>query len=220
MLLESRRTMDPHPEPAVEPIRAFIDDPPVVFRRAAMWTLLCSVSAVPSFIVARRDYSRPAMVTGIAFFVVLYTVATSTQFLDRFSRRPFVRRTFHIGYGVRLTCSVLFPLGMMIDLFPGFLSVSITEGLYGSDRSFVPTLVTTLIHGSFLNIILGIFMLVVYGLQRAFLKPPPRNDGRCEQCGYDLRASYEFGRCPECGTPCTRPAVQGPERATVDSRGA
>jgi hypothetical protein len=51
----------------------------------------------------------------------------------------------------------------------------------------------------------------VYALQRVFLKPPVLEQGKCERCGYDLRASYEFGRCPECGTPCTKPEEgQGP----------
>ena len=47
-------------------------------------------------------------------------------------------------------------------------------------------------------------MLIVYGLQRA-LRRVPVSDGRCKQCGYDLRASYEFGRCPECGMPGAKP---------------
>jgi hypothetical protein len=198
---------DPHFEGAMSGSPAFINDPLVICRRAALWILICVVSAVPSFILAARTYSRPAMVTGVAVFVVLYTAVTSTRFVDRLSHRPFVRRTFYIGYGVRLALSVFFPLGMLIDLFLGFVSVSITESFFRDDYSFVPTLVTTLIHGAFLNIILGIFMLLVYGFQRAFMKPPPLNDGRCEKCGYDLRASYEFGRCPECGTPCVRRLV-------------
>jgi len=27
------------------------------------------------------------------------------------------------------------------------------------------------------------------------------SDRHCSRCGYDLRASIEFGRCPECGLP-------------------
>lgn len=36
----------------------------------------------------------------------------------------------------------------------------------------------------------------------AFLKLPRvwETPGLCHRCGYDLRASLEFGRCPECGT--------------------
>ncbi len=32
--------------------------------------------------------------------------------------------------------------------------------------------------------------------------PPPQADpDRCRSCGYDVRASHQFGRCPECGAP-------------------
>lgn len=38
--------------------------------------------------------------------------------------------------------------------------------------------------------------------------------GRCDQCGYDLRGSVEFGRCPECGTPILRPDAVPPIRTS------
>ena len=31
----------------------------------------------------------------------------------------------------------------------------------------------------------------------------------CKRCGYDLRASVAFGRCPECGTTIVRSYTQG-----------
>jgi len=197
---------DPGAELDVGAGLSFVDDPLVIFRRAGLWTLLCSISAAPSFLWALGEYSRPAMATGVAVFILFYTVATSTQSFHRFSRRPFIRRTLYIGYGLRVACSIVFPLGMILDLFPGLLSVFIVQqGLFLHGRSFVPTLVTTLIQGAFVNVVLGLFMLIVYGFQRLFLAPPPRDTGHCEQCGYDLRASFEFGRCPECGTRCRKP---------------
>jgi hypothetical protein len=29
--------------------------------------------------------------------------------------------------------------------------------------------------------------------------------GLCRRCGYDIRASFEMGRCPECGRPFAEP---------------
>ena len=43
------------------------------------------------------------------------------------------------------------------------------------------------------NTVLGTFVVVrLFGRRR--------QPGRCIHCGYDISASLEFGRCPECGT--------------------
>src|SRR5262245_23628023 len=88
----------------------YVGDGPLdgLARRAALWTVLCSVSAAPSFFWASGRYDVTAMVAGVALFIVLYTLATSTVRFLEFRNRPFVRRTLYVGYITRLSLSVLF----------------------------------------------------------------------------------------------------------------
>src|SRR5215204_779137 len=128
---------------------------------------------MPSFIWAAEGFDRGAMVVGVALFVTLYTVFTCTAGFERFHRRPFVRRTLYIGYGVRLGMSVAFPVGMAADLIPGLLSIGLVENVLGvRDKTFVGTLAVTIVQGTILNCIIAAMMGVVYGFQRKFCRPP------------------------------------------------
>ena len=42
--------------------------------------------------------------------------------------------------------------------------------------------------------------------------------GLCSGCGYDLRASREFGRCPECGRETVGPSGASPSQGTEPGR--
>jgi hypothetical protein len=152
-----------------------------VARRATLWTVLCSVCALPSFLFAAPRFNVPAMVVGVVLFIILYTFATSTPAFLRFREKPFVRRTLYIGYVTRVVISIIFPLGMIVDFFPGLISVTTIAvfvdnpragpGL-GSAMDFFGTLLTTILQGTLVNAVLGIYMAVVWGFQRIFLKLP------------------------------------------------
>ena len=181
------------------------------FRRLMLWTVVCAISAGPSFYwAAAVEYSIAAMVVGVVLFIIAFTVMTSTRRFARFRARPFVRRTLYIGYGLRMLVSIIFPAGMMIDMFPGLFSIYIVQSLGVPEKSFFATLMITLIQGTLLNTILSVIMLVVWGSQRLLLRVPEIPEHVCAKCGYDLRGNQASGRCPECGTSheAESPAMQ------------
>ncbi len=146
---------------------------PRVLRRLLLWSVICIVSAAPSFLFAQNEFDTGGMVLGVALFIALYTVATSTDAFERFHARPFVRRTLYIGYGLRLGISIVYPIGMGADMLPGMLSVGLVENLGLPTRQFAGTLAVTIVQGAILNVVLSVFMLAVYHVMRATMKPPP-----------------------------------------------
>lgn len=153
-------------------------EPETIFRRFLLWAAICCVSAAPSFAWAHEEFHRGAMVLGVALFTIAYTVFTSTERFEQFYRRPFVRRTLYIGYGARLAASIVFPVGVGMDLLPGMLSVNLVQGAFRLDpHTFGGTLLTTIVQGTFLNIILVLFMSMVYAIQRATMRPPEAVQG-------------------------------------------
>lgn len=180
------------------------NSPSRVGRRLLVWTAVCSIAAAPSFIWAAREYDWAGMVCGVICFIIAYTIASGTATAQDWRVRPFVRTTLYIGYITRLTISVIYPLGLGADLLPGTLSIAFVEALLGIDHGFAPTLLITLVQGTLLNLILAVYMLLIYGIQKLFRKPPIPA-GCCRKCGYDLRASPI--RCPECGEPVPEPST-------------
>lgn len=146
-----------------------------IFRRLLLWTVVCTVCAIPSYYWAASDQGHPweAMALGVGIFILAYTILTSTTAFERLRSRPFVNRTLRIGYTLRLGISAGYPIGMAADLIPGMLATSTVKDILGiPPRSFRGTLATTLVQGVYLNVLLVLLMLLVYGVQRLFLRAP------------------------------------------------
>ena len=65
--------------------------------------------------------------------IVAYTAVTGTRVFARVRSWPHMRRTFRIGYGARLLVSIIFPIGVYLDLLCGVLSTAVVERRAGSE---------------------------------------------------------------------------------------
>jgi hypothetical protein len=178
-----------------------------------IWTFVCILSAAPSFFMGGMIHSKPsqiaAMATGVLLFIVAYTLIGSSKWAKRARRNRVFRRTVQIGYGTRIAISVIFPVSFILDGLLGGISISATDSLFsieppvrwypndGNNIGFVPVFFTTILQGCLLNVVLLIYMSLVYGIARLVIGKQPAA-GVCLECGYDLRASRDV--CPECGT--------------------
>ena len=176
---------------------------PPWLKRFLFWSMICWVSAGPSFffgygVTPKGPAAILAMALGVVIFSVAYALITGTELVARIRRRRVLRYTLRVGYGTRVGLSVLFPIGMYVDVICGMLSYGLVDEVLGTTETFGAILVTTLIQGVVLNIVLAIYMLPVAGILKLAV-PKQRPEGSCPRCGYDLRAST--GLCPECGEP-------------------
>ncbi len=160
----------------IPPVAATLS-PAEILRRGGVWTLICAVTAVPSFIwgfgTSQQPQGAVAMMGGVLLFALAYT-AIDAQWLHRpFRGNPAFRRAVIWGFGMRLFASLVFPLGMFIDLFPGLLSVSLIQTIFieggGIDpplrlTDFMATVATTVVQGVLLNCELWVGVLSLYGV--------------------------------------------------------
>lgn len=141
------------------------------------WTLVCWVSAVPSFYWGWATIAQSqllAMSLGIWIFVFFYiSLDLATQNRSWRNSQP-LRLAMRIAYGTRLAVSIIFPVGGFLDLVCGMFSVGIaetfmqltalSEGNYEDSADFWATLAVTLVQGCVLNVVVAAFMLVVFGI--------------------------------------------------------
>lgn len=135
-------------------------------KSLGIWSAVCTISAIPSFAWGFGTIASDhilAMCTGIGLFIIGYTLADQLSQNQPWRRHPIIRRTLKIGYITRMAVSIIFPIGAGLDLYCGVLSLMLAGG--GKLVGFLNVLTVTLIQGTVLNAVLGLFMLVVGSIQ-------------------------------------------------------
>ncbi|MEZ6133724.1 MAG: hypothetical protein R3C53_02325 [Pirellulaceae bacterium] len=141
-----------------------------------IWTLVCILSAAPSFAWGISTISQGqalAMCLGVAIFIAGYVLIDQGTQRMSWRKNEAVRLTFKIGYITRMVISIIFPVGGIVDMFCGLFSVGIASSIYpsiggadplGRGMDFGAALLTTIIQGVVLNAVLGGFMIIVLGM--------------------------------------------------------
>lgn len=125
-------------EPDVERPRgsaSFWQRLPLWARSLICWSSICVISAAPSFIFGYElsKGQATAMVLGIATFIVIYVAVDLQTIGGTFRNRPYVSVTLKTTYGLRILQTVLFPLGVMVDLISGMIATAIYETIAGQN---------------------------------------------------------------------------------------
>ena len=150
------------------------------------WLLICGISSVPSFMIAFPSGSHAtiriaAMVCGILTFVAGYVWVESREWTRRKLMNKSLRIAVKTGYISRIVITVLFPIGFVLDMICGMISVGLVSEVFGQDligggmiydESVMPSMpfafawyyTTTLLQGLMLNIVLGAYMLIVFAI--------------------------------------------------------
>lgn len=150
---------------------------------ALKWTVICTISAAPSFFVAMTTTGDQApfssavgMLLAILLFICVYTYAEMTPFIRRLMLDRRKKLSARITYGIRMGISIIFPIALPIDFMIGIVSVSMTSALLGGgergftggkDLSLAVTgwhFVTTILDGLIMNFIVFGLMIIVFGI--------------------------------------------------------
>ena len=160
--------------------------PPKPSRVVFKWLVVCVVAAAPSFyfggcIGGWRTSEVLGMIVGILIFVVGYSLIEFMPQIQFAMSQRTKRRASRIAYITRMGISVLFPVGVFVDLYCGIVSLAFSAAIMGQDwaglgRStsasdpsidrFLSFLLTTIIQGTILNVVVFAYMLIVYGFLR------------------------------------------------------
>ncbi len=117
--------------------------PPKLSNVIAKWMLICACAAGPSFFIGAGvgDWRTPAvlgMVIGVLVFVIGYAALEFTTAVQQQMENPVSRRAAWIAYITRVGISVVFPVGLFLDVICGAFAVGISSALTGMQADIGP----------------------------------------------------------------------------------
>ena len=78
-------------------------------KHLLIWTVICSIAAMPSFTFSlETNPNFAAIALGVALFIVLYTLASSSVFFDKIHANDIWRKALKFGFGIRVLQSLFF----------------------------------------------------------------------------------------------------------------
>ena len=152
---------------------------PSLNRLILRWTIVCSIAAGPSFFIG-YDVSKQrisAMSLGVILFIAIYVLVDLYTRRWQWRQNVIARRILIFCYATRIAISVIFPIGMMVDIFAGLVSVTIigessivnhNDGGVALPMSFATTLMLTMVQGFVLNLVLAVWGLIAFLVVLAF----------------------------------------------------
>ena len=149
-----------------------------IFNALARWTLICALSAIPSFVFGfsfTQHYLKvPAMIAGVLVFAVSYAYIDVRPRWRRWMADGLTSNCIKWTYGLRIAASIIFPVGGFNDLLVGMLSVNAVGAVFrgfsgggaGQISNPVQIFVTTLVQGLLLNVELLLIAMLLIGISR------------------------------------------------------
>lgn len=167
--------------------------------------LIAAFAAPSAFMASRSGFDPLAIALVITAFAGVIWLVGMLPALGHAESARRIERALRIVIIGRIIASIV-PCGI-VDMVCGTIAIEwVTDVDPTSDpvpKDFTSTLAITALQGAFVFIQFVLLAPISYYMARTWGVRP--NPDSCAKCGYDIRASRQFGRCPECGTPC-RPA--------------
>jgi len=162
---------------------------PSMPRTVLRWSVVCGIAAAPSFVMGLAVTQGQAlgMLLAIVTFICLYVAADLISRHWPIRRNVVVRRTLVFVYVTRIVISVIFPVGMYIDIVTGSCMMFILEitanGGQQPDQLFNGEIASvwltyrmTFVHAVLMNILLSIFGLLSFPFVTLYTKLRSSND--------------------------------------------
>jgi hypothetical protein len=135
------------------------------------WTVVCGLSAAPSFFWAISEVAKDqanAMILGVVSFIGIYTAVDILSRDMPFRQNSRMRSILRATFIVRSVMVVIFPVALTTDLFLGLISVNFVgfvlkplEPAMQKGMSFGIAYATTLVQGCLLSVFLFFLGLLI-----------------------------------------------------------